>query len=104
METIKRCLEQEFGLRVEDNIESLHATDNIILALVVSPHDGNKHKWLIRFSTVAAFDRWANSCAIEIEFETEEGAVVYLNKNKMWVYKKLLKYLSREYRELEEDV
>lgn len=74
-----------------------------MLAVIVPPHSGTKYRWLVRFSTVAAFDRWANSRAIEEFFEAKEDVEKYLRENKVNIYTELLEYLSCEYKELWED-
>lgn len=100
MNKIKKCLGKEFGLKVERGKEHLFATDETVRALVTIPHEGNEHKWLVRFSTAAAFDRWANSTVFEMKFDTETDAVKYLTKNQMTIYRCLLDYLSSEYEDL----
>lgn len=34
--------------------------------MVVEPHSGTNRKWMLRISTMRAFDRWANSTPIEL--------------------------------------
>lgn len=75
-------------------------TDTVIF-LVVSPHSGTQNEWMLRVSTIAAFDRWANSRAIEEFFESDTELCAYLTWNMLHVYKTLLGYLSKEYDEME---
>ena len=103
MNTIKECLEKEFDLLVTEGDHKLHGDNDEIIALVVSPHEGNKYHYLVRFSTIASFDRWANSRAIEKEFNTTTEVVEYLKNSKLEIYKKLLKYLTNEYEYLEKE-
>lgn len=69
--------------------------------LVVEPHEGNGNKWLLRISTIAAFDRWVNSRAIEKFFDTETELCEYLKGHQLEIYQELVEYLSTEYDELE---
>jgi len=102
---IKKCLQKEFGcdkIAVTDG--SVYAQNEHIIALaVLLPHEGNNYHYLIRFSTVAGFDRWANSRAIEKEFDTVMEIVQYLKENKLEIYKKLFEYLSRKYEYIQEE-
>lgn len=101
---IKKCLQKEFGcdkIAVTDG--SVYAQNEHIIALVVAPHEGNNYHYLVRFSTKAGFDRWANSRAIEKEFDTVMEIVQYLKENKLEIYKKLFEYLSRKYEYIQEE-
>lgn len=79
----------------------LEARNARVYFMIVSPHKGNKHRWMLRVSTVSAFDRWANSTAIEEFFETDIELCDYLSEHKLDIYRQLLDYLSNEYDELE---
>lgn len=57
---------------------------------------------MFRASTISAFDRWANSTAVEEFFETDIELCNYLSEHKLDIYMQLIEYLSREYDELEE--
>ena len=81
----------------------LEANTKSIKFLFVEPHEGNKNKWLFRASTIAAFDRWANSSAIELFFDSEKELCDYLYNHRLEIYEELLSYLSIEYFELEKD-
>lgn len=52
-------------------------------------------------TTISAFDRWANSTAIEKFFETDIELCNFLYEHQLDIYKELLEYLSEEYDELE---
>lgn len=102
MERIKSVLINEYGFNIDDKYEKwyMYAHNDFVLAVIVSPHSGTKYRWMVRFSTISAFDRWANSIAIEEFFESKEDVEKYLRENKTQIYAELLKYLSREYEEL----
>lgn len=68
--------------------------------LIVEPHSGINNKWMLRVTTKSAFDRWANSTAIEEFFETDIKLYNYLSNHQLDIYKRLLEYLSLEYEEL----
>lgn len=103
MNKIAKVLKGIYGLSIESLDEAtVYAENDMIIALVVAPHSGTKYKWLLRFSTAAAFDRWANSTAIEEFYETEDEVIKYLEDNVMQVYQQLLNYLSNEYDEMKE--
>lgn len=103
MENIKRWFENDY-----DNYEFiefdgyLEAKTDTVLYLIVSPHSGTDNKWMLRVSTISAFDRWANSIAIEKFFETDIELHNYLREHQLDIYKDLIKYLSGEYEELHE--
>ena len=65
--------------------------------MVVEPHSGTNYKWMLRISTMRAFDRWANSTPIEQFFNSDIELCNYLHDNQLNIYKRLLKYLSEEY-------
>lgn len=77
----------------------LYARNDKIFALIMAPFDDNE-SWQVRFSTVAAFDRWSNSGGFWEYFRTSYDAVNYLKNNKLEVYEELLDYLSSEYDDL----
>lgn len=102
MENIKRwfendCNNYEF---IEYDDDYLEARTDIVLYVIVSPHSGTDNKWMLRVSTISAFDRWANSTAIEKFFETDIELCHYLHIHQLDIYKDLIKYLSGEYEEL----
>lgn len=65
--------------------------------MVVEPHSGTNRKWMLRISTMRAFDRWVNSTPIELFFDSDVKLCNYLHDNQLNIYKRLLKYLSEEY-------
>lgn len=79
----------------------LKAKTDTIKYLIVEPHEGNGNRWLLRISTIVAFDRWANSRAIEKFFDTETELCEYLTDHQLEIYRDLIRYLSDEYDELE---
>lgn len=99
MKQIEELLEQKYELRTETTKENIYAINDTIICLVVAPHTGTNNRWMIRFSTVSSFDRWANSCAIEEFFDTKEAIIQYLEEKQVDIYKQLLVYLSSEYDE-----
>lgn len=78
----------------------LKAKTDTIKYLIVEPHEGNGNRWLLRISTIVAFDRWANSTAVEEFFDTEIGLYNYLKNNQLYIYKDVLRSLSEEYEEM----
>lgn len=102
MKDIERYLNEIYDLKTDSIDEgNLYASNNVITCVVVSPHGGTHDKWMIRFSTVSAFDRWANSCAVEQLFKDKDGLLEYLDESSSDIYIQLLEYLSSEYDELE---
>lgn len=106
MKNIKRWFENDsiytgtdYSIREWDG--HLEAKTDTAIFLVVSPHSGTNDNWMLRASTIAAFDRWANSRAIELYFESDTELCAYLTWNMLRIYKTLLSYLSKEYDEME---
>lgn len=58
---------------------------------------------MLRVSTRSAFDRWANSTAIEEFFDSDIKLCNYLYDHQLDIYKDLVEYLSREYDEATEE-
>lgn len=101
MENIKRWFENDY--ENYDIIEyggHLEARTKTVLYMIVEPHSGTDNKWLLRITTISAFDRWANSRAIEEFFETSIELCNYLYEHQLDIYKQLLEYLSSEYDDL----
>lgn len=82
----------------------LEARTDIVHYLIVEPHSGTNYQWMLRVTTRAAFDRWANSMGFEEFFTTETELSNFLQTEQLHIYKELLRYLSKEYKELEEAV
>ena len=57
---------------------------------------------MLRVSTESAFDRWANSTAIEKFFDSDIELCNYLYEHQLDIYKDLVEYLSREYDDVAE--
>lgn len=101
MENIKRWFENDY--ENYDIIEyggHLEARTKTVLYMIVEPHSGTDNKWMLRITTISAFDRWANSRAIEEFFETSIELCNYLYEHQLDIYKQLLEYLSSEYDDL----
>lgn len=101
---LKNVLTEQYGMEVTEENDRLeeyqvYAENKLIKTFITSPFD-EIPKWQVRFSTVAAFDRWSNSCGVRESFDTEAEAINYLKEMKFEIYEDLLKYLSNEYREL----
>lgn len=100
MENIKRWFENDYEkYDIHEYDGNLEAKTNIVRYLIVSPHSGTDNRWMLRVTTTSAFDRWANSTAIEVFFETEIELCNYLYDHQLDIYKNLLEYLSLEYEE-----
>ena len=100
MENIKRWFENDYeNYDVTEYEGHLEARTNTVLYMVVEPHSGTDNKWMLRVTTISAFDRWANSTAIEEFFDTDIELCNYLD-HQLDIYKNLLEYLSEEYDEI----
>ena len=75
---------------------------DIVHYLIVEPHSGTNNRWMLRITARVAFDRWANSTGFEKFFTTEIELCEFLQAAQLDIYKELLRYLSKEYEELEE--
>lgn len=101
---LKNVLVEQYGLNITDEYDKygtyqIYAENKLITTFISSPFD-KILKWQVRFSTVAAFDRWSNSSGVWEEFDTEAEAIDYLKEMRFDIYENLLKYLSNEYRDL----
>ena len=100
MDNIKRWFENDYeNYDVTEYEGHLEARTNTVLYMIVEPHSGTDNKWMLRVTTISAFDRWANSTAIEEFFDTEIELCNYLYDHQLDIYKNLLEYLSLEYEE-----
>lgn len=88
---------QHYEINYEDDSHFDVRTDTVLYLIVKLDN-----KWMLRISTMSAFDRWANSIPIEQFFNTDIELCNYLQENQLDIYKTLLKYLSEEYEDLEE--
>ena len=104
MKNIKRWFEEDYeNYDIHEYDGNLEAKTKFARFLIVSPHNGTNNKWLLRVSTVSAFDRWTNSTAIEEFFENEIEVCNYLYEHQLDIYKELLEYLSLEYEDATEE-
>ena len=100
MENIRRWFENDYeNYDIAEYDGNLEAKTNIVRYLIVSPHSGTDNRWMLRVTTMSAFDRWANSTVVEEFFETEIELCLYLYDHQLDIYKNLLEYLSLEYEE-----
>ena len=83
----------------EDHLEARTDTD---IFMVVELHSRTKNRWMLRVSTKSAFDRWANSTAIEEFFDSEIELCNYLYEHQLDIYMDLVRYLSSEYDDITE--
>lgn len=97
---LKKVLVEQYGMKItEENNYQVYAENKLIRVFITDPFD-RIQKYQVRFSTIAAFDRWSNSCGLWESFDTEAEAINYLKEMKFEIYEDLLKYLSNEYGEL----
>ena len=105
MEHIKRWFKYSCeNYEITEYEGRLEAKTETVIFLIVSPHNGTNNRWLLRISTVSAFDRWANSTGIELFFKTDIELCSYLYLHELDIYKDLLEYLSKEYDEIYNEV
>lgn len=103
MKNVKRWFENDYeNYEIREYNGHLEAKTNTVLYQIVSPHSGTDNKWMLRVTTISAFDRWANSRAIEEFFDSEIELCNYLFDHQLDIYKNLLEYLSKEYDEVTE--
>lgn len=81
----------------------LEARTGTVFFMVVEPHSGTKNRWMLRVTTESAFDRWANSTAVEEFFNTDIELCNYLHEHQLDIYKDLVRYLSRKYNDIAEE-
>lgn len=81
----------------------LEARTGTVIFMIVEPHSGTRNRWLLRVTTESAFDRWANSTAVEKFFNTDIELCNYLHEHQLDIYKDLVGYLSREYDDVAEE-
>lgn len=104
MEEIKEWFENNYeNYEINEYEGHLEARTDTVIYMIVAPHSGTDNRWMLRVSTRSAFDRWANSTAVEEFFETEIEVCNYLYEHQLDIYKMLLAYLSEEYDELDEN-
>lgn len=108
MENIRRWFENDKvnngqNYEIDEYEGHLEARTDTVIFMVVEPHSGTRNRWLLRVSTRTAFDRWANSTAIEEFFDSDIELCNYLYDHQLDIYKDLVEYLSREYDEVTEE-
>jgi hypothetical protein len=102
MMKIKETLELlNYNVDFDEMYGYINANTDTIICMIVAPHEDIDNKYLVRFSSRAAFDRRANSTAIEKFFDTEKEIVDYLKNNQINILNELIDYLSDEYWDLE---
>lgn len=108
MENIRRWFENDKvnngqDYEIDEYEGHLEARTDTVIFMVVEPHSGTNNKWVLRVSTKSAFDRWANSTAVEEFFNTDIELCNYLHEHQLDIYKGLVGYLSSEYDDIEEE-
>ena len=108
MENIRRWFENDQmnngqNYEIDEYEGYLEARTDTVIFMVVEPHSGTKNRWVLRVSTKSAFDRWANSTAIEEFFDSDIELCNYLYDYQLDIYKDLVRYLSREYDDIAEE-
>ena len=79
MENIKRWFENDYeNYDFEEYEGHLEVRTKTTLFMIVKPHSGTDNKWMLRVTTISAFDRWVNSTAIEEFFDTDIELCNYL--------------------------
>ena len=100
MENVKQGFENDYeNYDIIEYDGHLEARTKTVLYMIVTPHSGTNNKWMLRVTTISAFDRWANSTAIEEFFDTDIELCIYLYEHQLDIHKNLLEYLSLEYEE-----
>lgn len=103
MKDIERWFENDYeNYEITKYDGHLEARTKSVLYLIVEPHSGTEGRWMLRVTTMSAFDRWANSTAIQEFFDSEIELCNYLYEHQLDIYKNLLEYLSEEYDEIAE--
>lgn len=102
MKNVKRWFENDYeNYDIVEYEGHLEARTNTVLYMIVSPHSGTDNRWMLRVTTISAFDRLANSTVIEEFFDSEIELCNYLYDHQLDIYKNLLEYLSKEYDEID---
>lgn len=102
MVKVKEWFENDYeNYNITEYEDHLEAKTDTVFYMIVSPHSGTNNRWMLRVTTIRAFDRWSNSTAIEEFFDTDVELCNYLYDHQLDIYKNLLEYLSLEYDELD---
>ena len=68
--------------------------------VIITPSQNSNDEYILKGSTISAFDRWANSEGIRKVFSSLDELLDFLINHKEEIYYPLLKYLSEEYDDL----
>ena len=74
--------------------------NDIMKFAIIMPSQNSNDKYILKGSTISAFDRWANSEPIRKVFSSLDELLDFLINHKEEIYYSLLKYLSKEYDDL----
>lgn len=100
IEKVINCMKCDYECDVEcfydkDNkVSNIFGYGNYILMQVVRPHNGNDFKWLLWVTSTRAFDKWSNSTAHSVSFNTSFELWSHLMLNKAEIFKDVVSYLS----------
>ena len=72
-------------------ISHIYTKKDDLYFCIISPHEGNHFKFLLRANPVATFDRWG-VCDFEKEFDNSKELVNYLENNMIKIYQEILAY------------
>ena len=101
MESVKQWFENDYeNYDVTEYDGHLEARTKTVLYLIVEPHSGTDNRWMLRVTSISAFDRWANASVIGECVDTDIELCNYLYDHQLDIYKNLLEYLSEEYDEI----
>ena len=76
------------------------AYNDVMRFIIITPCQNSNDKYILKGSTISAFDRWANSEVIHKVFSSLDELLDFLINHKEEIYHSLLKYLSEEYDDL----
>ena len=74
--------------------------NDIMRFVIITPSQNSNDEYILKGSTISAFDRWANSEGIRKVFSSLDELLDFLINHKEEIYYPLLKYLSEEYDDL----
>ena len=74
--------------------------NDVMRFVIITPSQNSNDKYILKGSTISAFDRWANSEVIHKVFSSLDELLDFLINHKEEIYYSLLKYLSEEYDDL----
>ena len=60
--------------------------------------------WLLRVAPISDFDEWDNSTAFEAGFDNDIELCKYLYENMLDIHQTIIRYLSKKYDELEQNM